>query len=588
MTLHRFLEELKRRHVYRVAGFYLVGAWGLIQAVAELSELFNRGEGPGRTVAVLAIVGLPFALVAAWFFDITRQGIVRTAALDEASPASGQRPLPLLSARATGMFGLGIIVALVSFAGYTALRKGVPADIGAVRSLAVLPFESSADSTYADALTEELIRRLSREGELEVTARTSAFKFKGTDEAPGKVARQLGVQALLAGSVRRDGDNFLIGVELVDGATGRVLWSPDKYRVRISDGLQAQEQIAQDLLVQLRVGQEANPVPASAGTENQLASNLYTLGLERLNRRTDRDLREALSYFQRATEADSDYAEAFAGLAQTYALLPTVGDFDPTEAFTRGMTSASMAISLVPMLGEAHAAVGQLVQNYDWQPSASLRSYERAIEFSPSSASAHQWYAEALLVLGRLNEAEKEINAAIKLDPLSPSAMNTQAQVQVAKGQYEKAMATLLNETSLFPDYRPGHMTLALTAVLAQRYPEVRKALQAYAGADPRLAGLLATLAGGVEQPARRTAARQALAALEPTLGSSTTALWYAALQDHANALAALQRAYEKRADPTFPYKLVHPLLSGLHQDADYLRIVADIGVKPAGSGAGE
>jgi TolB-like protein len=582
VTLHRFLEELKRRHVYRVAGFYLVGAWGLIEAVTGISELFSRSAAPARVVAILAVVGFPIAVTLAWFYDITRQGIVRTADLGLDGQDAALPPLPLLSARTTGMFGLGMLVALISFAGYAAFHKGEPPDIGTVRSIAVLPFESGADSTYAAALAEELIRRLSREAELEVTARTSAFRFKGTDEPTEDVARQLGVRALLAGSVQREDDQYLISVELVDGPTGRVLWSPEPYRVPVSDALQVQERITRDLLAQLQVGQAANPVRASAGTTNQLAANLYTLGLERLNRRTDRDLREALSYFQRATEEDAEYAEAFAGLAQTYALLPTVGDYDPTDAFNQGMTAASMAINLEPMLGEAHAAVGQLVQNYDWQPSASLRSYERAIEFSPSHASAHQWYAEALLVMGRLEEAEHEINAAIKLDPLSPSAINTQAQVQVARGQYDVAVATLVNETSLFPDYRPGHMALALTGALAQRWPELRRALQAYAGGDKQLAARLAVVADGVERPASRAAARQALAALEAVLGSSTTALWYAALQDHASAAAALQRAYNGRADPTFPYKLVHPLLRALHADAGYQQIVADLGVKPS------
>lgn len=581
MTLHRFLEELKRRHVYRVAGFYLVGAWGLIEAVTGISELFTRSDTPGRVVAVLAIIGFPLALVLAWFYDITRQGIVRTADLAAGAETGGPRPLPVLSARATGMFGLGMLVALITFAGYAVLRRASPPDVATVRALAVLPLESGADSTFADALTEELIRRLSRESELEVTARTSAFRFKGTDEDLDDVARQLGVQALLAGSVRRQDDQYVIGIELIDGPSGRVLWSPPAYRVPERDGLRAQERIVRDLLEQLKVGEKTGPAQAGGGTTSQLADNLYTLGLDRLNRVTDRDLREALDYFRRATEADPEYAAAYAGLAQTYALLPKVGDYDPIEAFTSGMTAASMAINLEPMLGEAHAAVGQLVQNYDWQPSASLRSYERAIEFSPSHASAHQWYAEALLVLGRLDEAEREIAAAIRLDPLSPSAMNVQAQVQVARGEYEAAMATLLNETSLFPDFRGGHMTLALTAALARRYPELHRALQAWAGADTRLAERLETIAAGVEQPARRAAARQALAAVEGTLGASTAALWYAALEDEASALAALQRAYQGRADPTFPYKLVHPLLAPLREQPDFQAMVAEVGVQP-------
>ena len=141
MTLQRFYDELKRRHVFRVAGLYLVVAWGLIEGVTGVSELLTDSDAPGKVVAWLAIGGYPLVLLLAWFFDITRQGIVRTA--DVAEAASGVRPLPVMSARATGMFGLGMVVTLLSFAGYSIIAERLPAgDLTAVRTLAVLPLEA--------------------------------------------------------------------------------------------------------------------------------------------------------------------------------------------------------------------------------------------------------------------------------------------------------------------------------------------------------------------------------------------------------------------------------------------------------------
>lgn len=579
VTLHQFFDELKRRHVYRVAGVYLVVAWGAIEAVTGVSELLTDSDTPGKIVAWLAIAGFPVALLLSWFFDLTRQGIVRTP--EAAAVQPGTRPLPILSSRATGMFGLGMVVALLSFAGYSIIReRGPSGSATSVRALAVLPLESSAESPLPDAIAEELIRRLSREDSLEVTARTSAFRFKGSDESLPEIGRQLGVQALLAGSVRQQGEEYVIGVELIDVTSGRVLWSPPSYRVSEREAYSVHERIAADLLGALEVGGAAR-MPTRATTKNEQAAKLYTLGLERLRSRTDRDLRAALTYFQRATEQDREYAAAFAAMAQTYAVLPTAGDFDPVEAFTKGMTAASMAISLDPTSSEAHAAVGQLVQNYDWEPSASLRSYERAIEFNRSNAVAHQWYAEALLLLGRYDEAEAEIAEAVKLDPLSPSAMHTQAYVQLVKGDVEGAFATLVAGLSLFPEFRLGHMTLALTAALTERYPEMQRALEAFADGDAATRTLLAQLAEGVRNPASRARGRQALASLEPVIGSSVTALWLAALQDRDGAMAALQRAYEKRADPNFLYIVVHPLLAPLHELPAYRAILEDVGVQP-------
>ena len=582
MTLHTFIDELKRRHVFRVAGVYLVASWGLIEAVTGVTELFGYGETPGRTVALLAIVGFPIALTLSWFFDITRQGIVRTPDAAVAPAMGGQR---VLSARATGMFGLGMLVALLSIAAISVINESphrvATADITQVRALAVLPFtasasEESAETSYADALTEELIRRLSREAQLEVTARTSSFRFKGSDEPLMEIARQLHVPALISGTVRRAGANWVIGLELIDARTGRVLWSPSSYTVTESEAYQVQDRIASDLLAALQLA--ATPAAASPGTSNTLAAQLYMRGVDRFNERTDAALRDALDYFQRATDADAEFALAYAGLAMTYAALPAAGDFEPVEAFTRGMTAASTAIALDATLAEAHAAVGQLVQNYDWAPAASLHSYERALQFKPSYATAHQGYAEALMLLGRMDEARRASEEALKLDPLSPAAMNTSAYLQVVSGEYEAALAALLTEVSLFPDYRPGHMSLALTARLAGRFPEMRRALAGYARGDAELMAAFEAIADGIEDPARRPAARAAVSRVEGRIGS-VAALWLAALDDPAGALATLQRAFDRHADEGFLNLLVHPLLAPLHPDAGFRAIVDDLGV---------
>jgi predicted Zn-dependent protease len=184
------------------------------------------------------------------------------------------------------------------------------------------------------------------------------------------------------------------------------------------------------------------------------------------------------------------------------------------------------------------------------------------------------------MVLGRMEEARRASAEALKLDPLSPAAMHTNAYLQVVGGEYQEALAALLTQVSLFPDFRAGHMTLALTAVLAGRPAEMRRALEGYARGDAELSTALAQVAAGIESRAERARALAALRSLEARLGS-VAALWFAALGEPSAALAVLQRAYDGHADESFLSILVHPLLAPLHGDPAFRAMVEELGITP-------
>jgi tetratricopeptide (TPR) repeat protein len=201
----------------------------------------------------------------------------------------------------------------------------------------------------------------------------------------------------------------------------------------------------------------------------------------------------------------------------------------------------------------------------------------------PNYATAHQWYAETLTMLGRTDEAMQEIQTARGLAPYSPAATNTLGYLLTVRGELDSALVVFRSAGALFPNYRLGHLTHALTALTAGQYEEAASAAQRYAGRDRALANALTAVIRGAAGTAPRPAALRAAASLEPKLGASFTALWFAALGDTAQALALVEKAAAAGDDANFPYFVIHPLLAPLHADPAYRKIVADMGVTPAG-----
>jgi adenylate cyclase len=532
MNPRQIVAELRRRKVLRLMGMYLVAGWVAIQVADTLVPLLDLPPGLARGTALLVIFGIPLAFALAWVYDITRDGVVRTPAAatpaadaataettTSATAATGAAAAPATRSaqtasrsRAAAFMGLGMLISLTSFGAYAYI--GAPAtDSGTIDSVAVLPFVNASgdpDNEYfSDGITEELLDALARIEGLRVPARTSSFQFKGRTADVREVGQRLNVGAVLEGSVRRTENRVRITARLNDARTGYLLWS-ESYDRELTDLFAVQDEIAANIVdaLRLRLARGADAVTRSGRTASIDAHDLYLLGRHHFHRRGAESLRQAERHFTAAIEASPDYADAWAGLALTNAVLPL---FDPAgksvEQATRdGRAAAERALRIDPSNAAAHAALGQIAMNYEWDWQAAERHYTRAVALAPGDATARMWRAE-VLVVRRHADAPAEMEAAFALDPLSPimGSVTALAHLLVSRDFirsaefWQRAAAIdaefpLVREMALLPhvalqqweEVRPRLLRLASTPADSTLFSDwVDAAAQVGAGRDP-------------------------------------------------------------------------------------------------------
>lgn len=339
------------------------------------------------------------------------------------------------------------------------------------RSLAVLPLANlssdPAQDYFADQMTDELITQFSNLGDLKVISRTSVMRYKGTKMSLPQIAQELGVDAIVEGAVQRSGPRVRITAQLVDAETDKHLWAKD-YDRDLSDVLLLQSEVARDIArtiqVQLtpqqqkRLEKEIRPVIPDAYES-------YLLGRYYWNKRTADGLKKAGDFFQRAIARDPKYALAYSGLADYYAFLTLVGGpeiMPPREAMAKAKEAAVKALALDDSLAEAHASMGHVLHNYDWDWAGAEREFKRAIELNPNYSIVHHWYAHELMQLGRVQEGLEEARRAKELDPLSLFVNNGLARQYYLSRQYEPAIAQCRKALEIDPGYVPAHIQLGL------------------------------------------------------------------------------------------------------------------------------
>jgi TolB-like protein/tetratricopeptide (TPR) repeat protein len=576
MNLRRFYDELKRRHVLRVTGVYLVGVWVVVEVATTVFPLLGWSEGAERLVLIAGIIGLPVVVVLAWLFDLTPEGLHRTVSAiqppSDAVEAARGRP----RSRAIGFVGVGIIIALIGFA---AIGRYTGARAPHIQSIAVLPFvdlsQEHNQEYFTEGVTEEIMSRLARVG-LRVAARTSSFAFKGQNLEIDEIARRLNVQAVLEGSIRREGDSVRVTVTLIDAATQSVIWG-ESFDRGVAGIFAIQDEIAGAIVdaLKLKLAPETTR-PAAGRTRNVAAQELYFKGLKAWHEGTDQQLRAALQFFDQAIAADSTYALAYAGLAKTYAVLPTFGDYPVFDALTKGKQAAAHATALTPNLAEAHAALGQIAQNLEWDLNTALQNYRNALRASPNDATAHQWYAEALVMTGDLATAANEITRALELDPLSAPAKNLRAYQMLLRGDYAAANRLYQILQREHPGFEFGKLNSALAALTARQYGDAAQALvAAFPEFGPDVGVYIAAISDGSD----RVEARSIVSRIEATQRPAVAAILYAAIGDRARAVDLLEQAYRTASDASLPYWLLHPLLTPLRSDQRFQEIARGVGI---------
>ncbi|MFQ5866060.1 MAG: protein kinase [bacterium] len=326
------------------------------------------------------------------------------------------------------------------------------------KSIAVLPFQNmnkDEESEYfSDGITEDIITQLSKIGDLRVISRTSSMRYKKSDKTLREIGEKLHVATILEGSVRREGDEVRITAQLINTQTDEHIWA-ETYDREMTHIFAIQSDVAQQIASVLK----ATLSPAEKErierkpTENLEAYNLYLKGRYFWNKRTEMDLKKAIEYFEEAIELDSNYGLGYAGLADSYSLLPTYSAYPKKEAYPKAKEAALKALEIDNTLAEAHTSLGSIKMGYDWDWEGAERQFKRAIELNPSYATAHHWYALYLMRMARFDDAIKEIKKAHELDPLSLVINRAMGNVFLRARRYDQAIDALKRTNEMDPNF---------------------------------------------------------------------------------------------------------------------------------------
>jgi eukaryotic-like serine/threonine-protein kinase len=348
----------------------------------------------------------------------------------------------------------------------------------AVESIAVIPFVNQNrdpdDEWISDGLTESIINNLTQLPNLKVIARSSVFRYKGVD--PVMVGQKLNVRAVLTGRITQRRDTMLISAELIDIRDNKQLWG-EQYERRLADMLSVQREIAREITNNLRptlsgVEQSIMNKPMTASSE---AYELYLKGRFYWNKRTPSDLLKAISFFEQAVDKDPNYAMAYTGVADSYALLTAYTTESPRQLMPKAKEAALKALALDDNLAAAHASLGQITAYYDYDFPTAEREYRRAIELNPNYAPAHQWLAEHLSAMRRNDEALDEIRRALELDPVSVIMNRIYADILVDGRKYDEAIRQYQKAIDLDPNFPTSHYFLGRAYEAKGMYDEAVK-----------------------------------------------------------------------------------------------------------------
>lgn len=532
--LRSFLAELQRRRVYRVAATYAVVGFVLVQ-VADLT--FVRLGLPGWSVTLviaLVAIGFPLALVLAWAFEITPEGVRRTGSPEAGSGDGDART----GAGYRALLALGLLAAAAVGGWYLTGAGGNGEPRAGDRSVAVLPFEALGENEtdpFTEGMHDALLTRLSNVGTLKVISRTSVQAYRDSDKPLPQIARELGVRWVLEGGVQRIGDQIQVNAQLIDPRTDTHAWSESYQRDLTAENLFAiqgelTKRIAGSLEARL-TADETERVDRRP-TEDLEAYRLYMQGRAHLDRRSEEGMRRSLTYFLRALERDSTFALAWSGLADARSLLATYA-FAPADSTRReALDAVRRALELDPDLAEAHASRGFLLQGLRLDGPGAAREYRRAIELRPSYARAHHWLGLLLRGLGRKEEGLASLRRAADLDPRSPPILMALANTHRLDGRLEQALETTRRAGELGPDYATPPLYRAVTLVQMGRFDEARDVLTE-------------TLASGEMPPGTTTNLRALLAVVHLRSGDTTRAEELRSSLDMAGAPVFTRAAVE-------------------------------------------
>ncbi len=461
-----------------------------------------------------------------------------------------------------------------------------------IDSVAVLPFANASgdpNTEYlSDGITEGVIDRLSGFPNLKVISRTSAFRYKQREIEPQKVAKELGVEALVTGRVIQRGDDFFVSAELVDAREDRQLWG-EQYSRKLADIVSVQQEIATAISGNLRVRltQEEKTRLNKAPATNPEAYQLYLRGRYHANQTTAAELKKGIEYFQQAIDKDPGYALAYASLADSYSALGGGWQYlPPSDSFPKAKAAAIKALQLDDTLAEAHAALAYAAF-FDWDWPSAEREFKRAIELNPNSALSHSRYAVYLETRGRFNESMAEAQRAQELDPLSPEIVSGLGLVYLSTRRYDESIAQFQKALDLHPNAPVIRASLAWAYAMKRMYPQALAEFDKIADQDKAVAAenqFVASGLGWVYAVSGRRADALKIAKEFRHLSSHAYVDFYlfagiyAGLADKDEAFRLLEKGYGEHS-ASMLYLAVDSFWYGIRSDPRYADLLRRMGL---------
>jgi serine/threonine-protein kinase len=572
----RFLSELRRRRVIRVAGLYAVAAWVATEVSATVLPLLQVPEKFVTGIVITLIAMFPVAMIMAWIYDVGPSGIKRTKAVDSTTDAEGRPGLLfhiLLLILAMLVFGYALF-----YFGQTRALQSIPRN-----SIAVLPFENlSSDASkdyFSDGVSEEILNLLAQVNGLNVAARTSSFALRDSNDDIRTIGDKLGVETVLEGSVRwsegEGNDRVRITAQLIDASSGYHLWS-ENFDRDLKDIFAVQSEIAKAIVDNLRIKLGTDELNWVAPTSDSAAYDAYLRGRQLLNQRRVAAVRESVDYFQRAVSRDPAFASAWAAMAVAYLSLPSFSDEPIEQLHAMAEDAAQRALVLSPELAEAHAVRAWLAQ-FKGEWSRAAFGYFAATSMDPNDVTTRVWYSGFLIASGRLAQGQVQAERALELDdnnPLTQAAAATAAMVlddnescvANAASARELGFSNIVSSLEGICLARLGQFDTASAALKVAHGPVIESSA---------LKSLAKTLPGADNLAA---AAQQAMTdAGEWSMGP--WAIWLAAAAGEPDkAFDFLQQWFDEAG--YFPLQLLWTPEAGvLRRDARFLELMQEYGV---------
>lgn len=480
-----------------------------------------------------------------------------------------------------------LLILSLPFIAYKLYQPAESGETAGINSLAVLPFANNDPTTeyLSDGITESLIENLSRVPNLKVKSRSTVFHYKGRETDPKKIGRELGVHALLSGSVVQQGDDFAVSVELIDVRDDSHIWG-ERYGRKVSEIVALPQQISRDVSQKLRSRTDSidHAQLVRNYSPDSEAYRLYLQGRYNWNKRTVEGLRSGIEYFGKAIMRDQDYGLAYAGLADCYLLLNVYNVASADESFPKAEAASKKALSINEGLAEAHTSLAFITYRYHLRWAEAESHFKKAIALNPNYATAHQWYGSYLAALGRLNESVVEAKAAHDLEPFSLTIYSDYIRSLYYANRLEEARNESLKLLEMDPNFGRAHYELGLVLEAEGKLEEAIAAFKTALKSLPDNVAALTALGHAQALAGKRADAEKVINRLQKLskqqyVSPFQSAVVYAGLDDRKLALDWLEKSQQERFN-WLPFIQVDPVFKNLRSETRFAELSKSLGLK--------